>query len=96
MQSAAVWEASLQAPNQQGVQLCWRCSKPVGWAEALPLLLCPQAQPRRWRRRRRAACRLQVTAICLPQQQGGVPASNVGTGDGQQKRWDVVALGNAP
>ena len=92
LQSAAMWGASRQAPHQQRLQLCWRCSKPVGWAEALPPLFRPQAQPRRWRRR--AACQLQVTAVCLPVQQAGLPASSVGTGEGQQKRWDVVALGN--
>lgn len=92
VQFAAMWGASL-APHQQELQLCWRCRKPVGWAEARPPLFGPQAQPRRWRRR--AACQLQVTAVCLPVQQGGVPASNVGSGDGQQKRWDVVALGNS-
>ena len=92
MQSVALWGAALQAPHQQRLQLCWRCSKPVGWAESLLPLFGPQAQPRRWRRR--AECQLQVTAVCLPLQQGGVPASDVGTGNGQQKRWDVVALGN--
>lgn len=84
--------ASLQAPHQQQLQLCWRCSRPVGGDEALQLLFVPTARGRR--QRRRAACHLRATAICLPLQQGGTPASSIGTGEGEQKRWDVIALGN--